>query len=328
MKIKTGLLLALAIILGACSQPSADRELMKKDALLANQRPLKGVSISPKSYSQDDFLSFMAMVDETQDMLTWAGDWQLLDLDGESPPKTIMELSNEFAYVPVVLAGHYIQSSGELFRPFDDATQEVYEDLALRFVETYKPAYFGMGVEINIFAEKNPAEFERFVPFYNDLYASIKEISPATQVFTVYQLEAMKGLAMWGIEAYTPQWEMLDLFAVDLAVFTTYPGLFYIDPAEMPEDHYTEILEHTTRPVAFAEIGWHSAPSPQGWESSEAEQAQFLEKFFTLTDGLEIDFLVWSFLFDPASIEPFDSMGLFRADGSARPAWGVWMAER
>jgi len=62
-----------------------------------------------------------------------------------------------------------------------------------------------------------------------------------------------------------------------------------------------------------------------GWESSEAEQAEFVDKFFQLTTGINKEMLIWSFLYDPDTKEPFSSMGLFRKDGTARPAWSEWL---
>ena len=171
---------------------------------------------------------------------------------------------------------------------------------------------------------ESPADFNEYVDFYNELYDAIKEVSPDTKVFTVFQLERVKGLTMWEIEKNEAHWELIDLFESDLIAFTTYPGLFYRDPSDIPDDHYSEINYYTSKPVAFTEIGWHSEASPQGWESSEQEQAEFIESFFRLTNDIDMKIAIWSFLYDPDIIEPFRSMGLRRADGTARPAWDVW----
>ena len=64
--------------------------------------------------------------------------------------------------------------------------------------------------------------------------------------------------------------------------FHHYPGLFYRDVSDIPAEHYSEILSNISKPVAFTEIGWHSSDSPTGWESSESEQAEFINKFFEL----------------------------------------------
>jgi hypothetical protein len=135
----------------------------------------------------------------------------------------------------------------------------------------------------------------------------------------------MQGLTLWNIEETEAHWELIDRFETDLVAFTTYPGLFYRDPADIPDDHYTQIKDHTDIPIAFTEIGWHSESYPPGWESSEEEQAEFLSAFFRLTESIDMEIIVWSFLYDQDVLQPFDSMGLRRADGTARPAFYIWI---
>ncbi len=283
---------------------------------------LKGVSVSPKSFEGDDFVEFLGKVEETQDVLLWAGDW--IELHEEKAPITFCELASKYDYMPITEVGHYIQESGELFRPLNEANKQIYMDSTIEFVKKYEPQYFGMGVETNIFARKNPAAFEEFVLFYNEVHDAVKSVSPDTKVFTVFQLEAMKGLTMWEIEESDSHWDMIDRFKSDIAAFTTYPGLFYRNPSDIPQDHYTEIKLHTSKPIAFTEIGWHSAPSPAGWESSEAEQVEFIGTFFNLTGELNMEIAVWTFMYVTYDGEPFESMGLYRSDGTVKPAWDAW----
>jgi hypothetical protein len=120
---------------------------------------------------------------------------------------------------------------------------------------------------------------------------------------------------------------LLDRFPKsDIIVFTTYPGLIYKNPSEIPLDYYSEIKTRTTKPIAFTEIGWHSEASPLGWESSDTEQAEFVRTFFILTKNLNKELTIWSFMFDQNTIEPSRSMGLRRrTDGTAKPAWDEWI---
>ncbi len=247
-----------------------------------------------------------------------------MGVHNEEAPKTFTELAPQYDYVPIIEVGHYIQESGDLLRPLNEENKKIYMDSSVAFAETYQPEYFGIGVEINVFAEKNPEDFEEFVVFYNEVYGEIKKVSPNTKVFTVFQLEKMKGLKMWEIEESEPQWEMIDRFNSDIVAFTTYPGLFYRDPSDIPPDHYTEIESHTTKPIAFTEIGWHSATSPEGWESSEDEQVEFIERFFELTKGMDVEIEVWTFMYSPDIFEPFDSMGLLKDDEETSPAFEAW----
>jgi hypothetical protein len=168
------------------------------------------------------------------------------------------------------------------------------------------------------------------VQLFADTYDAVKKKSPDTKVFTVFQLEHLKGLkgGLYGgvNDPGAAEWALIDRFPkADLVGFTTYPGLIFKDPSEMPADYYAEIRNHSSKPVAFTEIGWQSEAWPAGWESGDAEQAAFVSRFFELTGGLNKEMAIWSFLYDPAAQKPFDSMGLIKKDGMKRPAWDIWI---
>ena len=260
----------------------------------------------------------------------WAGDWNELSNTQGGGPVVVATLSSQYDYVPVIEAQFFTQSTGQLIRPLDEANRKAYKDAAVAFAERYKPEYLGLGIEVNILYEKSPSDFDSFVSLYDETYDAVKAVSPNTKIFTVFQLERMKGL-QGGLFGGTnnpdnSEWELLSRFPKsDLAVFTTYPDLIYKSPSEIPSDYYSEIATHTDKPIAFTEIGWHTAASPAGWESSEAEQAEFISKFFELTSSLNKELAIWSFMYDPDTVEPFNSMGLRRSDGTARPAWDAWV---
>ena len=52
----------------------------------------------------------------------------------------------------------------------------------------------------------------------------------------------------------------------------------------------------------------------------------FFNTFFKLTKNLDMEIAIWSFLYDPETIEPFRSMGMRNEDGSVRPAWESWLS--
>ncbi|MFC1802394.1 hypothetical protein ACFL0D_00325 [Thermoproteota archaeon] len=295
----------------------------KNEAVDTSKGLLKGVSASPKSFEQDDFTEFLERVKQTQDVLLWAGDW--IEVQEEKAPITFSELAKQYDYIPIIEVGHYIQESGELFRPLNNETKLTYLESTVKFAREYKPKYFGIGVEINIFAVKNPEAFEEFVHFYKEVYGAVKVVSPDTKIFTVFQLEKMKGLEMWELEESNPHWEMIEQFKTDIVAFTTYPSLFYRNVSDIPIDHYTEILSYVSKPIAFTEIGWHSATSPTGWESSEQEQAEFIETFFELTKDLDVEIAVWTFMYDLGMFEPFNTMGLINSEGKEKLAWNNWI---
>jgi hypothetical protein len=297
-------------------------------------RPLFGVSLSPRSFEEQDFLQFFDEATTAGQVITWAGDWNEL-VAGTGAPFVLAELAENFDYVPLVQATFFSQDTGQAVRSLaDESTRDDYLEGAAAFAARYQPDYLGFGIEVNVLHAKAPADFADFVAFFPEVAAAVKDVSPDTQVFTVFQLEWMKGLRgglFGGVnDPAAAQWALLDLFPdADLLAFTSYPGLIYADPADIPAEYYADISAHTDRPIAFTEIGWASDAALAGWESDEAEQAEFVGRFFELLTAADVsaEMIVWAFLYDQASQSPFDSMGLRRADGTARPAWNAWLEQ-
>jgi hypothetical protein len=287
-----------------------------------------GVSLSPRSFEGEDFVGFFDEAAEVGDIVGWYGDWA--ELEGQGGAQVVASLADERGYEPLYIANHYSQETG-LLRPLDAAQRQAYIDVAAAFAGREKPRYLGLGIEVNVLYEKWQADFEAFVSLFDDAAAAIKAASPETLVFTVFQLERMKGLqgGLFGgqNDPALAQWDLIDRFpAADFIAFTTYPGLIYKTPAEIPDDYYDELASRVSKPVAFTEIGWSADLDVQGWESDEAEQAEFVARFLDLTSDLDPELLIWAFLYDPQALDlplPFQTMGLRRPDGTARPAWDV-----
>ena len=296
--------------------------MLEADIYVAYRRyPLKGVSLTPRSSEQDDFLEFMDKAGEAGDIIRWASDWVEL---GANSSVAVAELASLFDYIPLVEVSP--QSGGELIRVLNETVMENYINGAISYAENYQPKYLGLGTEINNLYENNPEDFIEFVGFYNQVYDAVKAVSPDTMIFMTFQLETMKGHTLWAIEEPgETQWWMINEFKHDLVSFTTYPDLIYKSPKDLPEDYYSEIAEHTSKPIAFTEIGWHSEASPLGWESSPEIQAEYIERFINLTDSLNVEMMLWSFMYDPPSFEPFRSMGFHDSEGNSRPAWEIWL---
>jgi hypothetical protein len=319
------LLLVMVLILAAAIVGCA-----KSNNAGPGTETLKGVSLSPRSFQQADFTDFFQKAKQAGEIVSWAGDWNELSNTQNSGPTVVASLASTYGYVPLIEAQFFTQSSGALLRPLDDNTKLNYRDSAVAFAERFKPKYLAFGIEVNVLYEKSPSDFEDFTALFSQVYDAVKAVSPQTKVFTIFQLEKMKGLngGLFGgtNDPSKDQWSLLDRFPKsDIVAFTTYPGLIYKNPAEIPAEYYNEIKSHTSKPIAFTEIGWHSAASPAGWESSEAEQAEFVTTFFQLTRDLNSELAIWSFMYDQQTFEPFNSMGLRRADGTARPAWDEWL---
>lgn len=303
---------------------------------LPNEAPktsLKGVSLSPKSFESKDFQEFFNKAKETGEIISWAGDWQELANVEEGGPAVVASLASQYKYTPIIEAQFFTQSTGKLLRPLNENTKASYKKVAADFTEKFKLPYLGLGIEINTLYEKSPADFEEFTKFFSEVYDAVKAVSPKTKVFTIFQLEKMKGLqgGLFGgkNDPSKNEWELIQKFPKsDIIAFTTYPSLIYKNPSEIPADYYSEIPSHLSKPIAFIEIGWPSGADIPGWQSSEAEQREFIKIYFRLSQDLKKEFDIWSFLYDQKIIEPFNSMGLIGKDDTLKESWNEWRKTR
>ena len=233
-----------SLLVGGCVESAP--ETIDSDTGTLKQT-LKGVSLSPRSFEADDFTDFFDKAKQAGDVVMWAGDWIELGNTGGGGATVTAELALTYNYIPLIEAHFFTQSSGELVRPLDDATKQIYRNSAADFADRYKPEYLVFGIEVNALYEKSPEDFDEFVEFFSEVYDDVKARSPSTKVFTTFQLERIKGLqgGLFGGEndqVSLSQWSLLDRFPKsDLNAFTTYPCLIYKAPSEIPLDYYSEI---------------------------------------------------------------------------------------
>jgi hypothetical protein len=195
----------------------------------------------------------------------------------------------------------------------------------------YKPQLLALGVEINMYYEQQPDDFENFVSLYFEAYDAVKDISPETLVFPTFQLEAMQNLLSPDSDS-APEWSLLQRFEpkLDLVAVSTYPSFVFDSPDGIPSDYFSQIKSYTSKPIAIASAGYSSGPGRAGLnEGTEANQAAFVRRLLLEADGLDMPFVVWLTGCDPTvpADPPFDlyaHMGLCRPDGSPKPAWQAW----
>lgn len=289
---------------------------------------VKGLSLSPKSFEGADFTNFFDQANSAADVISWVGDIEDIG-KSNGAPKVVISMGRSKDFAPLIEVSYFNTENGALIRPLDEETRNHYRELVRSFVQNNKVPYFGIGVEADVLLVKRSAQdFDTYVSVFNELAAAIHEVSPETMVFPVFQLERLKGMqgGLFGgkNDPSTARWSIIERFTeADAIAFTTYPGLIYRTPAEIPDDYYSEIAEHVNKPILFTEIGWPSQ-SIATYTNSEASQAAYVDRLFALTQDLKPKVLLWSFLYDQKTAAPFDSMGLIKSDGAEKEAFAAW----
>jgi hypothetical protein len=198
----------------------------------------------------------------------------------------------------------------------------------------YRPQLLALGVEINMYYEQQPDDFENFLSLYFEAYDAVKSISPDTLVFPTFQLEAMQNLLSSNSDA-APEWSLLQRFEpkLDVVALSTYPSFAFASPDDIPEDYFNQIGNYTNKPIAIASAGYSSGPGRDGLnEGTETAQAAFIRRLLLEADHLTMPFVIWLEGTDPGipADPPFDlyaHTGLCRSDGSHKPAWQIWAGQ-
>lgn len=216
-------------------------------------------------------------------------------------------------------ADNYIKNNGERFK-----------STAVAIAEKFRPKYLALGVEINRYYEKSPAGFADFVVLYKETFDAIKNASPGTKVFTIFQIEYMKGGGELSGAEHTKHWEIIREFGdkLDFVGFTVYPFLDYAAPGEIPGDYLAEIKQFTDKPVIITETGWPSEEIA-GIPATEESQKDYLIRLLGLTQDLEPEAIVWILPHDTsvtAGNGLFNHLSLRKNNGEEKQAFGYWQA--
>ncbi len=195
----------------------------------------------------------------------------------------------------------------------------------------YKPAYLALGVEMNLYYDKNKDDLENFRSLYDDAYDAVKQISPDTQVTVTFQYEDLQGILPTEDQHFA-DWQLLNQFEdkTDVTAISTYPSFAFANAAAIPDNYYSQLRAFTDRPIVIAEAGYSSGTGAQGVNNgTEADQATFAARLLAEAQDLRMPFVIWFAGWDPAYAQDtpfsvFQHIGLRGADDTGKPAWKVW----
>jgi hypothetical protein len=311
---KKDFILIFLIILSGCTTPS--------------QNNIKGIlsgvaGYVPKNHphsSNQDWSDFFTELPSTGEVFGNYVNWESI-----SQINLTMNLMKKNKMIPVIAIGFDIDIVNSTY--FSD-NKKAMQEAILQVVNSYDLSYLAIGVEVNrLISRVSNESFNDFVKFYKETYDLIKNISSNTKVFTIFQLELMKGKSkLTGLQNLSKQWYILNDFndKLDLTAFTTYPFLEYNKVSEIPTNYYSEINNYVSNKIAFTEIGWPS--NLDIINTSEQDQLIFLKDFINQTKVLEIEFLIYSFLHEADfEIYIFNTIGLKHIDGTKKPVYEYWI---
>lgn len=207
-------------------------------------------------------------------------------------------------------------------------------EVGAKYAAAHHPRYLFLGNEMDGYYRDHRGDWPNWVNELRSCVTAIHAASPTTLVFTTFQLEFVKGQAIkTGRPHVAADWQPIaDVEGiVDGIGFTSYPYFEYETPADLPANYYSEIAQHTQKPILFTELGWTANPAAP-YTGSAAEQAAFVDRFFALIAGMDVRYAVYLAENDfPTNIvgptSAFYQIGLRDPQGSPRAADAAWRAQ-
>jgi hypothetical protein len=197
----------------------------------------------------------------------------------------------------------------------------------------YRPEYLALGVEMNLYFQRNAEDFEQYRTLYAEAYELVKRESPETLVTVTFQYEDLQG-RLPTEDTHFPDWSLVNQFEpmMDVTAISTYPSFAFGSVEDMPDNYYSQLRAFTHLPVVIADMGFASEPGVQRINNgSEPEQEAFLRRALADAEKMRMPCVIWFAAWDPAfaaesAFGVFEHIGLLRSDGTEKPAWGVWTA--
>ena len=216
---------------------------------------------------------------------------------------------------------------------------------AIATVEFFQPTYLGLGVESNILLARAPQAWADYKELNAFVYTELKRRYPNLTIFTSIQYEHMLGqlydskvlleqVGSWWPTVLEDEVASL-LYHSDLLVLSTYPYMAY--GARADRVHYDKALEVAARAgrrIAIEQTG-QTSESIQIYYSTlfgtEALQYDFVSMLLDLATAEQFAFIVNFVAIDYGQNYGTDAVamtwaytGLFRGDGSVKPAGFAW----
>jgi hypothetical protein len=224
---------------------------------------------------------------------------------------------------------------------------KAYTRHCLNMIEHFDPDYVAYAIEANMLAyfdkQNGTNKWSQFVNLVKKVYPAIKAKHPDLPLFISLQV---------GFFHSDPGQQAMDISRIlpytDYIAISAYPYTETPDPADLPADYFSELIELApTKPVVIAETAWpaedvEDVKNPGTIIAAEdpQRQQQYIQRLIGEMDKLDCRFITifftrdyddfWEsdFQYYPNAqlIRTWRDTGLYDGQGNPRPALDTWLA--
>ncbi|MBD3389567.1 hypothetical protein GF415_01275 [Candidatus Micrarchaeota archaeon] len=311
-----------------------------------NTKPGLGLMPLPANDSSSLIVpAFRESRENGADVLSWYFFWGPLENNWTVADHLMEPISYEgkTAVLMNVIYSNVLGEYPERYESFDEpGFREDFADFSVEFVKRYKPDYYFVGGEVDIYLNSHRGQVPAFKELLSHTYERVKEESPETQLGVVVTYHYAKEYnATDIIQELAPE--------CDLIGYTVHPyeGSYNYSNVSRGMEYLEEVPEVVPgKPYAILETGWSSS---EFLGSSEEKQNQFLEDFFSYYERTDAEFVIWFSLHEWSDcteaaapyVEDFPevqeneeymerfreylcSLGLKNPDGTPKKSWATW----
>ena len=279
------------------------------------------------------------------DIISWYFFWGGLE-DDWTVADCVMEclsLEGKSAAVMNIIHTNVLGAYPPEFKHFSDpGFKEAFAEFSVEFVQRYKPEYYFIGGEVDIYLNDHRDEIPAFKEVFEYAYREIKKNSPETKVGSIFAYH------------YARDYGALDIIRIlteecDVVGYTVHPHEknFSYKNVSRGLEALREVKDVVPdKPYCIVETCWSSSSL---LDSSEEKQAQFVHDFFNYVETGGAEFVIWFGLHDQndctqaarTHLEPFPELqadedyvrifeefmcspGLLYSDGTPKKALGIW----
>jgi hypothetical protein len=212
----------------------------------------------------------------------------------------------------------------------DQPVRRALADELLWLVDKARPDYLLIGIEVDIFYERHPEQWDAFVAMEREVYETVKMHDPGIHVTCYHR-------ASWSVNEHgqlraeaAAVWRDL-LAGIDSIAYSIYPNTAFpgVPVSAYPAGYFARPADIAPElPVLVPEFGMAGGGSSA---YSEAEQAEVLEVMLDELATVDPVALIWFQIYDrlyleapPWASEAFDHIGMLDLSGTPKTSLALW----